>query len=319
MRIAILGAGGWGTALAVMWSRFGRDITLWTPFEKERAELAGGATRLLPGISLPRDLRITGDIPEADIFIIATPSRFVRETARRITSRGIIVSVAKGLEPRANAAPLRMSEVIREVHPTGQIAVLSGPTHAEEVARFLPTTIVAAGDGAELIRDALSTDVFRIYTSMDLIGIELGGTLKNPIAIAAGIGRGLGIGDNAFGALVTRGIAEITRLGVAAGANERTFGGLSGIGDLVTTCVSAHSRNGRVGEEIARGKKLDDILRELGMVAEGVETARTVDAWGKRIGIETPITSAVVRALFENADPKKEMASLMSRTLKDEF
>lgn len=326
MKIAVLGAGGWGTALACLWHHFEKDALLWTPFEEEARALRSGGNKLLPGVPIPASLVIETNLERAlagaDIVIIATPSKFMRETARKagkMMAGTVVVSAAKGLEAGAER-PSRMTEVIRaEVPPAVGVAAMSGPSHAEEVARLLPTTMVVAGDAAEKIRDACSTPVFRIYTSPDVIGVELGGTLKNPIAIAAGISRGLGSGDNGMGALVTRGIAEITRFGAAVGADPRTFAGLSGIGDLVTTCISRHSRNGRVGEEIAKGRKLDEVLKELGMVAEGVETARIVDQWGKKLGVETPITSAVVRILFENADPRREVEGLMKRSLKDEF
>lgn len=337
MRIAILGSGSWGTALASLWARAGRDVVLWTPFEGEAESLRRTReNKLLPGVMIPESVVVSTDlasaISDAAIVVWAVPSQHVAATARaaapHLKPETAIVSVAKGLAWREDGAPERLTQVLASAlgrgdhaadgHRSG-VAALSGPSHAEEVGRGLPTTVVVAGDQAEFLRDTCATPVFRVYTSPDLVGVELGGALKNPIAIAAGIGAGLGLGDNAMGALVTRGIAEITRLGVAAGADARTFAGLSGIGDLVTTCISRHSRNRRVGVQLAEGKKLDVILRELGMVAEGVEAARVADAWGKRLNVETPIISAVARVLFEDAPPDRELAGLMTRTLKNEF
>lgn len=329
MKIAVLGAGGWGTALAVMWKRAGKNVRLWTPFEKERDRIVTDRENraVLPGVEVPRDLEIVADLglalAGAEIVFVVVPSIFVRNVALAAASvmapSAIVVSASKGLERRGGPEPLRLSQVLAEVLPGRKIAVLSGPSHAEEVGLGLPTTIVAAGARADAIRDACSTPSFRIYTSDDLVGVELGGTLKNPIAIAAGIGAGLGAGDNALGALVTRGMVEISRLGVAAGAREKTFAGLSGIGDLVTTCASVHSRNRKVGMELAKRKPLDLILTDLGMVAEGVETAKTVERWSSAIGVETPITSAVYRVAFEGSDPELELRKMMGRELKDEF
>lgn len=328
-RVAVIGAGGWGTALAVAWKRADLDVALYARSPERAAELRRDREnrRLLPGVAIPSDLPIESYCAEtmrdAAIAIFAVPSKHmrsvVREAASALSRNELAVSAAKGLE-FAEPAPLRMSQVIASELGGGErVAAISGPSHAEEVGRGMPTTLVAAGAGAAIIRDTLSTAVLRIYTSDDLVGVELGGTLKNPIAIAAGIAKGLGVGDNAMGALLTRGIAEVGRFGVAVGADARTFAGLSGIGDMITTCISDHSRNVRVGVELARGGKLVEILAKLGMVAEGVETSRIVDAWAKRIGVETPITSAVVRVLFEGADPRRELEGLMGRTLKAEF
>lgn len=332
-KIAVLGAGSWGTALAVMWNQDGKETVLWTPFteEKERIRSDGENKAVLPGIKVPDSLPIETSLETtlagAGLVILAVPSKFIRkvvhESAAYLDASAVVVSAAKGLEDQESGTPKRMSEVIEEeLKATGSrcgVAVLSGPSHAEEVGREQPTTIVIAGARAEEIRNFASTKVLRMYTSDDLIGVELGGVLKNPIAIAAGISAGLGAGDNAAGALVTRGMVEISRLGVAAGASQQTFSGLSGIGDLVTTCLSKHSRNRRVGYEVGRGKKLDQVLKELGMVAEGVNTARTVDKWALRLNVETPITSGVCRVLFEGSDPRKELDLLMNRELKDEF
>ncbi len=331
MKIAVLGAGGWGTALAALWRRAGRDVSLWSPFVEEIEALAGDGEnrRYLPGVRLPEGIRFSTDHAEAlagaRFAVFAVPSKYMGEIASRVAPAlgpGVVaVSAAKGLVAGAVPPPMRMSQVLAgTLGARGYgVAAISGPSHAEEAGRGLPTTVVVAGDAAEEARDTLATSSFRVYTSPDLVGVELGGTLKNPIAIAAGLSAGLGAGDNAMGALVTRGIAEITRLGVAAGAEERTFAGLSGIGDLVATCVSRHSRNRRVGFEVAQGRKLAEVLSSLGMVAEGVETARIASAWARSIGVETPIISAVAAVLFEEAQPAEELKKLMTRTLKDEF
>lgn len=327
-KVAVLGSGGWGTALSVAWARSGIDLALWTPFEEEAARIARERVNpLLPGVSVPAAVRVGTDLEAAlegaPIVVLAVPSRVIASTADRaaplLAPDAVVVSVAKGLDRGTDGRPRRLSEAVRQsVAGRSGIAVLSGPSHAEEVGRGLATTVVVAGDRAEYLRDTLATPALRIYTSPDLVGVELGGALKNPIAIAAGIASGLGLGDNAMGALVTRGIAEITRLGVAAGADPRTFAGLSGTGDLVTTCISLHSRNRRVGTELAQGRKLDEILRDLGMVAEGVEASRVADAWGRALGVETPIISAVARVLFEGSSPAEELRVLMTRSLKDE-
>ncbi|MEK8023746.1 MAG: NAD(P)H-dependent glycerol-3-phosphate dehydrogenase [Candidatus Hydrogenedentota bacterium] len=330
-KIVILGTGGWGTALAIAWHRAEKNVMLWARTPERAAELRSAREnrRLLPGVGIPDDLRIESDpgaaLDNASAVVCAVPSKHMRGTIRTlapfIARNAVVISAAKGLEFR-EGKPYRMTQVMAsELGDTGadRVATISGPSHAEEVGRGLPTTLVVAGASRGLLRDVLSTRTLRLYTSDDLVGVELGGTLKNPIAIAAGIAKGLGAGDNALGALITRGVAEITRFGVAAGADEKTFAGLSGIGDLITTCVSAHSRNVRVGCELARGRKIEEILAELGMVAEGVETSRIVDRWAKSVGIETPITSAVVRVLFEGADPRRELEGLMARALKDEF
>ncbi len=328
-RIAVLGSGSWGTALSVAWARAGLDVAVWTPFAAEAERLA--TTRenpLLPGVAIPDAVSITTELEAAvsgaAILVSAVPSQHVAATAGKVaplvSPGGVLVSVAKGLARGLDGRPCRLSQIIEEaVGKRAGVAALSGPSHAEEVGRGLATTVVVAGDRAEFLRDTLSTPTLRIYTSPDLAGVELGGALKNPIAIAAGIAAGLGLGDNAMGALVTRGIAEITRLGVAAGADPRTFAGLSGMGDLVTTCISLHSRNRRVGMELAAGRSLEVILRDLGMVAEGVEAARVSDEWGRELGVETPIISAVARVLFKGSSPGRELAGLMNRTLKDEF
>ena len=329
-KIAVIGAGGWGTALAVMWQRAEKDVTLWTAFEEESAEIKQFREnkRYLPGVLIPENLTVTSDAESAldgsEIVVFVVPSKYLGKVAKQlkefIPTKARIISATKGLAEET-IPPLRMTQVLQNnlcVVPE-RIVALSGPSHAEEVGRGIPTTIVMAGKNVEELREFLSTEIFRIYTSDDVIGVELGGTLKNPIAIAAGIGKGLGAGDNALGALVTRGIAEVTRLGVAAGAREKTFAGLSGIGDLVTTCISEHSRNRRVGIELAKGRKISDILSSLGMVAEGVETARSASKWAESLGVETPIISAVKSVIFDNKSPKEELQKLMTRTLKHEF
>lgn len=330
-RVAVLGAGGWGTALAALWASADLDVSLFGHDAKriDAIRADGENRRLLPGVRVPESVRLTSSleaaVEEADLIVLAVPSKAVSPTVRLLLpflrDEQILISAAKGLEMGPDGVPRRMTQAIRAslAEKPVSVAVLSGPSHAEEVGRGLPTTVVVAGDHAERLRDGFATPSFRIYTSSDVVGVELGGALKNPVAIAAGIGIGLGAGDNALGALITRGIAEITRLGVACGADARTFAGLSGIGDLVATCTSAHSRNRRIGIEIAKGKRLEDALNDLGMVAEGVESARVAAGWAERLGVEAPIIAAVNRVLFEAAPPQLEIGRLMSRTLKDEF
>lgn len=283
----------------------------------------------MPGVRIPDEVEITSELEQvvenAEIIVIAVPSHVVRSLTERMRSFSLqdklVVSVAKGLE---NETLKRLSEVILENLPqlnSAQIVILSGPSHAEEVSRGVPTTVVAASESlesAKKIQRIFTTSTFRVYTNIDVIGVELGGSLKNIIAIAAGISDGVGYGDNTKAALMTRGLVEITRLGVAMGANPMTFAGLSGMGDLIVTCMSRYSRNRYVGEQIGRGRKLSEVLSEMVMVAEGVRTTKSAMALAEKYHVEMPITQQVYEVLFGNKDPQVAMSELMSRDLKVE-
>lgn len=330
-RIGILGAGSWGTALAVLLHRNGHPVRLWE-FDRSAAGklLRDRENRaFLPGVPIPESIQIGSDletvIHEQDILFFVVPSHVMRSVglnvAKILKSRPLMVSCSKGIE---NDSLLRMSEVLLETIPTlcrDRVVVLSGPSHAEEVAQGIPTVVTAASAGSEsgrLIQDILKSPAFRVYTNPDVTGVELGGALKNVIAVAAGISDGAGCGDNTKAALLTRGIVEITRLGVAMGANPMTFAGLSGIGDLIVTCTSRHSRNRYVGEQIGRGRHLDEVLESMVMVAEGVRTARSVMDLSARYEVEMPISREVYRVLFEGKPPKEALHDLMTRNPKME-
>ena len=328
-KISVLGAGGWGTTLAVLLHKKGHQVRLWEVFPgyagilKETRE----NVKFLPGIKIPEEILITADFGEAldktEIVVIAVPSFAVREISRMIVrinsgKSSFLVCASKGLEL---ASGKRLSQVIQEEVGKVNLAVLSGPSHAEEVSREIPTSVVVASrssDFAEAIQKVFMTERFRVYTSPDLIGVELGGALKNIVAVAAGISDGLGYGDNTKAALLTRGIVEIRKLGVALGADVATFSGLSGIGDLIATCISPYSRNRRLGEEIGKGKTLKQALAETEMVVEGVNTSRAADELSRRLNVEMPITSEVKTVLFEGKSPLQAVKELMTRKAKPE-
>lgn len=326
--VGILGGGGWAIGLAILLHDNGSEVTMWSKIESEVALLKNERKneRCLPGIMLPEDVRVTGDLAEAtaekDILILAVASKFMRQTAaslRPYVKPGqILVDVAKGLE---SDTLLTMTRVIESELPDCRVAILSGPSHAEEVARRLPTTCVAGAadlETAKYIADVFSSNVFRVYTSTDRIGIEIGGSVKNVIALAAGIADGLGYGDNTKAALITRGVAEMTRLGMAMGGQYATFAGLSGIGDLIVTCASMHSRNRRAGILIGQGKTADEAMKEVNMVVEGVYSAQAALALAKKYQVEMPIVEQVDRVLFEEKDPKEAVNELMMRDTKQE-
>lgn len=323
MRIQVVGAGGWGLALARLLALNGHDVRLWCREEDNPAVLRETRQNaaLLPGVSLPESVEVCRVVdPEVEVVVLAVPSHAMRAVAGAYPfSAGTIrVSVAKGIE---NGTLLRMSQVLEETGGGGAVVALSGPSHAEEVGRDLPASVVAAGRdeaACETVQRAFMSPVFRVYTSPDVVGVELGGALKNVIAIAAGACDGLGLGDNAKAALITRGLAEIARLGVAMGADPLTFSGLSGMGDLIVTCASRHSRNRAVGEKIALGWDLDRIVSSSPMVAEGVRTTRSARDLSERYGVEMPITRAVYSVLFEGADVREVVTSLMTREAKPE-
>ena len=329
-RICILGAGSWGTTLAIMLGRRGQNVALWEfrPDAARRVQEERINREFLPGHPLPDSVAVTGDIAAAldgaTLALLTLPSHTLRSVAGRLPRMPdcVLASSTKGIEENTL---MRMSEVLADVWKSGydpsRFVCLSGPSHAEEVVIGMPTTVVAAScdiKAAEFVQGIMSGERFRVYTHDDLTGVELGGSLKNVIAIAAGIAAGLKFGDNAMGALVTRGLAEIARLGTALGGRPATFAGLSGMGDLVTTCFSRHSRNRHVGEEIGKGRKLPEILGEMVMVAEGVRTTNSAYELAKREGIEMPITRQVHRILFEGADPLNSTVELMTRRLKGE-
>lgn len=324
-KITVLGAGGWGMALGLSAFNNGNEVTLWSPFEEEVAMLREkrGNERLLSGVTLPEGINITSDIScvsGSEITIIATPSTVVRSVASQLAQQrdfGIVVNVSKGLE---KGSLLRLSQVISEEIPAAKVVVLSGPSHAEEVARNIPTSIVSASESvvaAQVVQNVMSNDNLRIYTSDDLVGVELGGALKNVIAIAAGLCDGLGLGDNSKAALITRGLAEMSRLGICMGAKEYTFAGLTGIGDLVVTCTSRHSRNNRFGHKVGSGMPIRQALEEVGTV-EGYYAAEMAHALAQKYKIEMPIIDECYAVMYENKDVKAVVNDLMRRPKRSE-
>jgi|Deesub1362B_J571_1020462.scaffolds.fasta_scaffold01120_11 glycerol-3-phosphate dehydrogenase (NAD(P)+) len=331
IRIGVLGAGSWGTALAVLLSTKFEPIWMWEfrPDVADQLATYRENRPMLPGIRIPDAVQITADLAEVvnacNLLVSAVPSHVVRSLAQQLKafdlSEKLIVSVTKGIE---NDTLMRMSEVFQDVIPDfdlDRFVVLSGPSHAEEVSRFIPTTVVAACRelaNAKKVQEIFMTPSFRVYSHTDVVGVEMGGSLKNVIAIAAGISDGVGFGDNTKAALITRGLVEITRLGTAAGADPLTFAGLSGMGDLIVTCISRHSRNRHVGEQIGRGKTLPEVLSEMVMVAEGVRTTRSAYQLARKYGVEMPITTEVYRVLYEQKDPRQAVYDLMTRSAKQE-
>ncbi|NPV01291.1 MAG: NAD(P)-dependent glycerol-3-phosphate dehydrogenase [Brevinematales bacterium] len=327
MKISVIGAGGWGTALAIRASKR-HDVTLWSYSETEAESIRSARENkdYLPGAPIPDNILVTSDraaVNESDMWLFAVPSHFFRGTVRLFSDMPragrILVSATKGFEFPSEK---RMSTVLAEELPDGgSITVISGPSHAEEVAHGQPTGVAAASSDeacARAVQEAFSDETFRLYTNDDVLGVEVCGAVKNVIAIAAGVLRGLGYGDNTMAALITRGLAEIRRLGLALGAKESTFSGLAGMGDLVVTCTSRHSRNGRTGELLASGKTMEQITGSMKMVAEGVETVKTAVKFEDELNIPMPISRAVYRMLYEHSDPLQELGSLMTRPLKSE-
>lgn len=323
-----MGDGGWGTTLGILLAKKGFSVTLWGLFPDniDLLKSKNENVKFLPGVKIPPELKATSSMDEAldgaNMIVLAVPSQFLRGILEMLKMHKIpelkFVSVVKGIE---NITLKRMSEVIIDVFGKQRVAVLSGPTIALEVANGSPTTAVAASIDPEFAREVQETfftELFRVYASGDVIGVELGGSLKNIIAIAAGVCDGLGFGTNAKAALLTRGLVEIVRLGAAMGASKETFYGLSGLGDLATTCVSRYSRNRWLGEEIGKGKKLNDILKETDMVVEGVTTAKSAYDLSKKYNVEMPITEEIYKVLYENRDPHKAVHDLMIRTPKAE-
>ena len=331
MKISVLGAGSWGTTLAILLASKGHEVLLWAHRPEFARALAAEREnkRYLKGIPFPASLRVVESLEDAvasaEMVVTAVPSQALRETATAFAGLPlegkVIVNVAKGIELKSGK---RMSEVLLEALPgldISQVAVLYGPSHAEEVAREQPTTVVACSTSEETARkvqDAFHTRFFRVYLNTDLVGVEIAGSVKNIIAIAAGISDGIGFGDNAKAAIITRGLAEISRLSAKLGGDPVTMAGLSGIGDLVVTCLSRHSRNRHVGEQIGRGRKLDEVIGEMNMVAEGVLTSKAVAALAARLDVEMPITRAVYEMLFEDKPAQQAILDLMDREPKAE-
>jgi glycerol-3-phosphate dehydrogenase (NAD(P)+) len=328
MRISFLGAGAWGSTLGIKLLKAGHDVRLWeiNEFRVEKINLTRKIPGVLPGIKIPRELFYTTRIAQAvdgcRMLALAVPSQALQATLRRLPKDfkppALVVSLIKGIDARKG---LRPSQVWEEKFPGAPITVLSGPSIAMEVIKGHPTAVVVAGKNkkqVKRIQEIFSFDNMRVYRSRDVVGVELGGALKNIIAISCGIAEGLGAGTNTRAALLARGAAEIIRLGTKLGADPRTFAGLAGWGDLVTTAWNPASRNHRLGLALARGKDLEAILTELGMVAEGVETCRIARRLGRMNGVEMPITEATYRVLYRAADPRKEIAKLLSRPLKEE-
>ena len=325
-KVCILGAGSWGVALSVVLARNGHDVTVWSILEDEVKMLQTEREHRekLPGVTIPDKVRFTSNLKEAvpgsNVLIMAVPSPYVRSTAHLIasmvTSGQIIVNVAKGIEEETLET---LTTIIHEEIPKASLAVLSGPSHAEEVGRGIPTTcVVGAKDKkvAEYIQNLFMNESFRIYTSPDVLGIELGGALKNVVALAAGIADGLGYGDNTKAALITRGIGEIARLGMAMGGKLETFCGLTGIGDLIVTCASMHSRNRRAGILIGQGKTMEEAMAEVKMVVEGVYSAKAAYALAQKYDVDVPIISEVNKVLFEGKDAAQTVSDLMLRDKK---
>lgn len=327
-KTGVIGAGSWGTALALVLHNNGHEVTLWSHSRAsvesllKNRELVGK----LPGVKIPETIRITNDLEEAitgmDMLVLAVPSACIRATAGEMApyvAKGqLIVCVSKGIEESTLKI---MTEVIEDEIPNCRAAVLSGPSHAEEVSRGLPTTVVAGAhdrETAEYIQNLFMNQVFRVYTSPDMLGIELGGALKNVIALAAGIADGLGYGDNTKAALITRGIAEMSRIGTAMGGRQETFNGLSGIGDLIVTCASVHSRNRKAGYLMGRGRTMQEAMDEVKMVVEGVYSAKAAVALARKYQVELPIIEQVNEVLFAGKSPKEAVIDLMLRDKKIE-
>lgn len=328
-KIGIIGAGSWGTALSKVVADNGHAVTVWSIVESEIEMLKAEHEHKdkLPGVKLPESIVYTTKIEEAitgmDVCVLAVPSPFTRSTSKMmapyVTEGQILVNVAKGVEEKTL---MTLSEIIEEEIPTAEVCVLSGPSHAEEVGRGLPTTVVVGSKHrktAEYLQGIFMNEVFRVYTSADMLGIELGGALKNVIALAAGVADGLGCGDNTKAALITRGIAEITRLGLAMGGKAETFSGLTGIGDLIVTCASMHSRNRRAGILIGQGKTMEEAMDEVKQVVEGVYSAKAASGLAKKYQIEMPIVDKVNEVLFEGLSAKQAMKELMLRERKEEI
>ncbi|WP_172369410.1 NAD(P)H-dependent glycerol-3-phosphate dehydrogenase [Sporosarcina jiandibaonis] len=330
-KVSVIGAGSWGTAIAFVLAENGHDCLLWARREEQSTEIndKNHNSAYLPKVTLPKSLHATSNLEEAvahgEILIVAVPTNAIRPVCAEInsiiTEPKLFVHVSKGIEPHSLK---RISELIGEevaVENRKGIVVLSGPSHAEEVVHRHPTTVTAAStdiNAAEEIQDIFMNAYFRVYTNDDIVGVELGAALKNVIALAAGITDGLGYGDNAKAALITRGLAEISRLGVKMGAHPLTFSGLTGLGDLIVTCTSVHSRNWKAGNMLGQGKKLEDVISGMGMIIEGVRTTKAAHQLASKYDVSMPLTEALYSVLFEDVPPKEAVDQLMNRMKKQE-
>ncbi len=327
-KVGIIGAGSWGTALSLLLYKNGHEVCVWSIDESEIEMLSMQREHKLklPGVILPDPIKFTTDLAEAvtdkDFLVMAVPSTFTRSTAKKmcplIPEGQLIVDVAKGLE---EDTLMTLSQQIAQEIPQAEVAVLSGPSHAEEVGRGMPTAVVvgaARRQTAEYLQKCFRSEVFRVYTSSDMLGMEIGGSLKNVIALAAGISDGLGYGDNAKAALITRGIVEITDLGVAMGGKPESFAGLTGMGDLIVTCASVHSRNWKAGYLIGQGKSMEEAVDEVQMVVEGINSAKAAQKLGEKYEVSMPIVHQVNEILFDGKDPKEAVNELMLREGKPE-
>jgi glycerol-3-phosphate dehydrogenase (NAD(P)+) len=327
--IGVLGGGSWGTALAILLANKSYNVDIWVRNKEQSLEMDNTREnkRYLPNVKFPDGLNVLSDLEKTiykkDVILLAVPTHGVREALSNakdlINKDQIIVNVAKGIE---NDSLLRISQIVKEILPENKYAILSGPSHAEEVAINIPTTVVSASDDmkiANYIQDLFITPTFRVYTNPDVIGVELGGALKNIIALGAGISDGLNYGDNTKAALMTRGIFEMSRLGEKLGANPNTFSGLAGIGDLIVTCTSMHSRNRRAGILIGQGKSMDESIKEVGMVVEGIKTTKSAYILAKEYNVNLPITSEIYNVLYKNANAKESVDRLMQRDKKHEM
>ncbi|MFW5646497.1 MAG: NAD(P)H-dependent glycerol-3-phosphate dehydrogenase [Acetivibrio ethanolgignens] len=328
-KVSLLGAGSWGTALAILLANNGHDVTLWSAVQSEVDMLRENREHKdrLPGVKLPDNISISDDLGEAcqdkDLIVFSVASPYVRLTAQKaatfIKEGQIIVNVGKGIE---EATLMTLSEILNQEIPQADISVLSGPSHAEEVSKGIPTTVVVGSttkETAYIIQDIFMNESFRVYTSPDIIGIELGGSVKNVIALAAGVIDGLGLGDNTKAALITRGIAEMSRLGVAMGGKMETFSGLSGIGDLIVTCTSKHSRNRNAGYLIGKGYTMNEAMDEVKQVVEGVYSAKAALKMAQEHGVSMPIVEEVNKVLFENKTSKEALDDLFNRDKRREY
>ena len=330
MNISVIGTGSWGTALALVLHENGHNVKCWTHNKDQVQKIleTGENGDYLPGIKFPKEILVTTNMndlgSDQDIVVSAVPSQVTRsvveDVKKFVNPEAVWVTVSKGIE---NKTYLRITEVLNKIAgiSTDKIVALSGPSHAEEVAKKIPTALVSASEShqsSEIVQEAFMNKYLRVYTTTDVIGVETGGALKNIIALAAGICDGAGFGDNTKAALITRGLVEINRLGVELGARSDTFAGLSGMGDLIVTCMSQHSRNRYVGEQIGKGRSLQDILDEMMMVAEGVKTSQSAYEIAQKTNVEMPITEQIYKVLFENKSPHEAMIDLMTRASKKE-